>query len=110
MQIRKIAQKMRFDHSFHAIFGLITLNKAAMDDAREGWTLTAAAMAQSALAMNLALLHSDLPEARFRARLLHYQAISTGDPSLEDATALVVQLLGLLGRRPAWRASRPCER
>lgn len=72
-----------------------------MDDAREGWTLTAAEMAQSALAMNLALLHSDLPEARFRARLLHYQATSTGDPSLEDATALVVQLLGPPGATPS---------
>jgi hypothetical protein len=51
--------------------------------------------------MNRALLDSDLPEARSRARLLQHQANSTGDPPLEEAAALVVRLLGPPGATPS---------
>jgi hypothetical protein len=71
-----------------------------MDEATEERILETAEMTQDALAMNRALLDSDYAEARFRAKLLHHQASRTGDASLEEATALVVRLLGHHGTTP----------
>jgi hypothetical protein len=72
-----------------------------MEEANEDHTLAMAEMTRSALAMNRALLDSDLPEARTRARVLQHQAASTGDPPLEEAAALVVRLLGPPGATPS---------
>jgi hypothetical protein len=57
-------------------------------------------LAEGALAMNRAMLEDDLPQARFRAKLLHYRAIALGDLALEKIAGTVVELLGPPGSTP----------
>jgi hypothetical protein len=64
-------------------------------------TLDTTLMLEGALAMNRAMLEADLGEARFRARLLHFQASASGDAPLENATGLVLRLLGPIGSAPS---------
>lgn len=72
-----------------------------MHGSSESWDIDAGEMEAGAMAMNRAMLDSDFREARFRARLLHYQVAATGDALLESSVALVLRLLGGPGGAPA---------
>ncbi|WP_369928335.1 hypothetical protein [Xanthomonas sp. NCPPB 2632] len=73
-----------------------------MDQMVGDWILETTEMAEGAIAMNRALLDADLQEARFRAKLLQFQAVASGDETLQDAAGLVVRLLGPPGSAPGW--------